>query len=216
MTNLSGIVSLEREHRMFAPMLRICTVVDALVIAMAAMHEKQLSFEHGHRHGILSRQFPTIVGLPMFDPVTALSKGLKPAKIHVMFDDESALPKGGVMVTGFEFDPISLVTPYFVDFLEVNRPWLKSAFGGDRNTWPTLFNFAFIVRNFLVHNGGRVNFDNINAPPVSWYALTYAPSDNGKRCIGIDLIMGDLIILLFEVSNELDRLGCPLPVEVAP
>lgn len=208
MAHPNGHVVLERgQHRMFMPMLKLCTIVDALVTA-AGYHlgrapEKKFN-------GMLARQFPIQVGLPGFDPMYGFSQGLQPAKVHMRFDPAPQSTNYTQYISGFEFDPLALITPYYVDFVEEYKPWLKGRFGGDRNTWPMLFNFAVVIRNFISHTAGNVHFDNRNAPPVTWHNLTYSPANEGQRVLSTDILIRDLIVLLFEMSEELDNLGCPI------
>ena len=45
---------------------------------------------------------------------------------------------------------------------------------------------------------------------MKWYNLQYGPADNGKPVLFNDMALGDFIALLFEMSNELDKLGAPI------
>jgi hypothetical protein len=139
----------------------------------------------------------------------------------------------GVMI-GFKYDPnknnipphygpisiglinieLGLITPIFVDLFEQHRLWLRTRYGGDANAWPSLFNFARLIRNFISHHRGHIHFDNKNAPPVSWHHVVYSPKDEGKLAVGhgADFLPADIIILLVEFSQELDRVGCPFPL----
>ena len=52
---------------------------------------------------------------------------------------------------------------------------------------------------------------NVHIPlVVSWYGLSYGPAQNKKIAIGTDLAFADILILMLEMSDELDRLGCPI------
>jgi hypothetical protein len=46
--------------------------------------------------------------------------------------------------------------------------------------------------------------------PVKWYNLEYSPRDNGKPVLYNDMAIGNFIALLFEMSNELDKLEAPI------
>jgi hypothetical protein len=66
-----------------------------------------------------------------------------------------------------------------------------------------------MARNWIFHHQGVVNFENPKAPPVSWHHLTYGQADRGKLAVGGDLGFAEMVILIFELSDELDRLDCP-------
>lgn len=97
----------------------------------------------------------------------------------------------------------------FLSFYERHRPWLQKHFGGEVDKWPQLFRFAWALRNAITHHEGEVNFENPKCPSVTWNGLTYSPADNGRLVFGPDLGMGDFIVLMLQMSDELDRLGCP-------
>ena len=44
---------------------------------------------------------------------------------------------------------------------------------------------------------------------VEWYHLKYSVNDHG-RDVSLDLCFGDFLILMFEMSDTLDKHGCPI------
>jgi hypothetical protein len=68
--------------------------------------------------------------------------------------------------------------------------------------WPPVLAFCRVVRNAIAHDG-RVRIANAKAPPVSWRGLTYGYGDNGKALLGPGVGTGDLLILLFDLDEEL-------------
>jgi hypothetical protein len=99
----------------------------------------------------------------------------------------------------------------FVEYFEAFRPWLDKNVSRDFYIWPSRWNFARVVRNAIVHNSGRVywNDPKPSSLPISWYGLTYSNATNRRHIIGPDLNVGDLVILLLEMNEALDRAGCP-------
>jgi hypothetical protein len=78
----------------------------------------------------------------------------------------------------------------------------------DLSKWPPVLAFCRVVRNAIAHNG-RVRIDNAKAPPVTWRGLTYSYSDNGLAILGPGVGTGDLLILLFDLDEELNAIGAP-------
>lgn len=64
-------------------------------------------------------------------------------------------------------------------------------------------------RNAMSHKN-VITFKNPNAGNVSWHHISYGPADNGRALIGGGMEIGDVMILLFEVSEELDRQNAPI------
>lgn len=58
------------------------------------------------------------------------------------------------------------------------------------------------------HHGGKVRQDRKN-DPGEWRGITYSAKDNGQQIIGGDLTLGDVIVLMFDLNDELDMLGSP-------
>jgi hypothetical protein len=105
----------------------------------------------------------------------------------------------------------NLIAPVFSEFYESYKDWIHSQSGRRTNNWPPEWRFARVIRNAISH-GGEIVIDNPTEPPASWYGLTYSRADNGRRPIGVrdaDLGIGDLLVLMFEMSDVLDALGCP-------
>jgi hypothetical protein len=104
----------------------------------------------------------------------------------------------------------NLLTPYFVDFWEKYRPWIAGNQPRSPEQWTPPLNFARMMRNWISHHRGRVNFPNPNDSGVTWEHISYYPSDKDKQAFGGDLVLGDLLLLIFEVAEALSALSCPL------
>ena len=103
---------------------------------------------------------------------------------------------------------VSILKPFFVEFYENYIEYLRFNLKSDHTKWPTVWQFGRVIRNASAHN--KICIDDQNFAPVSWHKLTYGPNENGKEIFGHDLEIGDLIILMCEMSDELDRLNVPL------
>lgn len=102
------------------------------------------------------------------------------------------------------------ISTIYVDFYEKHRTWIQTQYSRDAENWPPLFNFARMMRNFISHHAGHVGFTSPKSPSVAWHHLSYSPADTGKLVLGTDVNIGDLLMLFFEIGDELDYLGCPL------
>jgi hypothetical protein len=118
-------------------------------------------------------------------------------------------PQNAQSTSAFEDLLHNAIAPPFVNYYETWNEWLITNVSTDPYQWPTVWNFARIVRNAATH-GYNVNWNNDRAPAISWHHLTYSASDNGRPLIGAELRLGDLLVLMFEMDSELDRLGCPI------
>ena len=206
------------ESRLFDPLHKLILISDSVGIAsIYALLGVVEPIEETPRNATRAEciQFPTIVvRFPVLTALKAVVRGSPLTQFTVAFVERKPpppLPPGRATTTlkGHGAFALSLMTPIYVDFFEKHRRWLRAQFGGDPNSWPMLFNFARALRNFISHNAGRVDFENSKAPAVSWHSLSYAYANNGSLVLGQDIDIGDLIVLLFELGDELDRLGCP-------
>jgi hypothetical protein len=98
-----------------------------------------------------------------------------------------------------------LMGPVFLAFFEPNIEWLNRE---PAHRHPTL-DFGRVIRNAVAHHG-KILFKNQKAESVSWRDLTYGPGDNGRRVIGTDLHMGEIIALMFDCDDVLTALGAPI------
>ena len=82
---------------------------------------------------------------------------------------------------------------------------LIAKYGEKTRPWPPIFQFIRAIRNFISHSSGKVHFDYKNDPAVSWHHLRYSVKDEGRQVIGGDIDIAELIILLVEFGDALDR-----------
>src|SRR5579863_1747923 len=214
-THPSGTVKLTSQHRLFDTMRNLVFIVDALFTAVSAI--KNGADWNGMANGLLpfkSTQFGVTVSLPVGALMPAIVNNKPVRTIWVAFfltkDIGPPLRKTAHTATLPPRILENMITPLYVDFFERYLPWIKANCGGDAYAWSPLLNFGRAVRNWISHHQGCVHFDNCQAGPVNWHHLSYSPADKGRQVVGRDLQFGDMIILLFELADELDRLGCPL------
>lgn len=95
-----------------------------------------------------------------------------------------------------------------VQFYEDFVPWLKLKLGNDHTKFPPVWRFARVVRNAASH--GQVHIKDQSFVPVSWANLTYGPAQDGRQVLGSDLWLGDIFLLMLEMDDALNLLGCPI------
>jgi hypothetical protein len=213
MTTLSGIRVLNKDqHRLFDPLYKLLIIVDGIGLGMAAALLGRI--EQGFYSQATSNEFGLFVKFPYLTPTASLARGEPMIEIAFAFHPTHPQPvldgQTRTTVQGHGQNVLEAVTPVYVDFWEKHRRWIRRTCGTESYKWPPIFEFARMVRNFISHHAGHVHFDNQNAPAVTWHHLRYSSADEGKRVVGTDIQLAELIILLFEIGDELDRLGCPL------
>jgi hypothetical protein len=97
----------------------------------------------------------------------------------------------------------------FVNFIERYQHWTKTKYSQDLTKWPPVINFARLIRNACSHSG-KLTFAKPTSFGGSWHGLTYSAGDDGRRVIGVDLFFPEIVILMLEVGDELDRAGAPV------
>jgi hypothetical protein len=212
-TYLSGIRVLTKgQHRLFDPLHKVLIIVDGIGLGIAAALLGRV--EQGNYSSATSNEFGLLVKFPYLIPTVSIARGQPMAEIAFAFHPNQPEPlaagKTQTTVRGYGDYVLGAVTPVYVDFWEKHRRWVRASCGSESHKWPPLFEFARMVRNFISHHSGHVHFDNPNAPTVAWHHLSYSPTDEGKRVIGAEMQLAELIILLFEMGDQLDQMGCPL------
>jgi len=184
-------------------------MVSSLTIALNYLKTENGKFQPGTYALIECRQFELSVRLAVHGPLELLLEDKSPEWIDVQFEERGALlsPTTPGVIRLAKILP-QIFSPTFVEFFEAYRPCLEARFGHRKN-WPATFRFARAIRNSISHGRGKYLHDR-NDPPVRWHDLAYDGSSNGKTTVGGDLAGGDVIALLFELSDELDALACPI------
>jgi hypothetical protein len=120
------------------------------------------------------------------------------------------MPDGAPFTQGFNGVLWHVITPIFVNFYERHLPWMEKNVG-KQSAWPDTFYFARLIKNSISH-GGKVHFTRDPKRTATWHHLRYDGGDHGKVMIGATGVfsISDLLFLMFDVSDELDGLGCPI------
>jgi hypothetical protein len=215
---------IHKGHRLHGRINNLLITTAAITISVNYIKHKKAEFARGHVANAECKQMELTAVLPVYGPVEAALAGIDPDTIHVDFYiREPAVPPMHISVwaaginkppdlpsLGFVSTMANLVAPIFVEFFENYKGWIGNKYGS-ADKWPPVWQFGRLVRNCASH-GGKIHILNPNAKPVSWYGLTYSHANNGQNILTefkSDLAMGDLIVLMFEMSDLLDQEGCP-------
>jgi len=110
--------------------------------------------------------------------------------------------KCNVPMPGIKNTALQLYSYSYIAFYENIKNKIEMKFGEQPSKWPSILNFARVIRNSFAH-GNIVNFINPRASKVSWENLSLGPVDNGKQVLFSLLGLSDIILLIFEIGNEL-------------
>lgn len=214
MTTLSGSYLIERgKHRLLEPINDICIATDA--ISVAAHHHLKLPVPIDGHLAIECKQIPMNVRLPLSGPVQCALSGTLPKSIELYFHLlPPAPPQYSNTSGGFTGTMNSLYSATLVNLYERNKAFLTKYHGGKKpKEWGDFWRFVWVVRNSCAH--GKLALYDTEVAPVEWRGLKYypAPEDTTKArhvVIGGDLSFGDLLVLMVEMSEELDAIGAPI------
>jgi hypothetical protein len=216
MTYLNGIVRIEPNHRLFEPLRNLLTLTSSVTASAIAFQSGIANPALITGVGIVnSRQFSVDIHIPSKGVMESAIKDVAPKFIELKFVRPGSLrPPSGAQKSGAIFVQlfVTVASTIFASFYEAHKDWMESKAGLTQEVakWPVVLNFGRVVRNFISHSG-RVYFKKQTSAPVSWHHLTYSPADQGRRVIGTELYYPELLILMIEMSDELDALNAPVP-----
>lgn len=204
-------------HRLFQPMLDFQTMSSALQIAFELMRFGPQIFAgrgSGDWMQTVSTPYPNrAVRLSSYAPMAAIAAGQPLIGLRISVTETLSDPADQAFPSNsgipFHAAMLRILIQTFTTFYERWRPHIEAKFGDDINRWPGIFAFARRLRDFLVHSNGLVSFRSANAAAVTWYAVTFAPKDNGRDIMAHDLGVADVLILMFEMDDEMTALGFP-------
>jgi hypothetical protein len=209
MTHLIGKILTEKgKHRLHDRLNNLLIVISSVGIASTYVVEGKVDLTTISFVTLECHQYPTEIRIPFVGPLEIALKNLEPDGIEIDFVAKTTPTKTfAVKSSGFKKVIGSVIGSLLSDFYEANKDWLKGNVSTDPYNWPPVWNFARIVRNAVAHDGA-IYFKSPTAAPVKWYNLQYSPADNTKSVLYMSA--GDLIALMFEMSNELEKLKAPI------
>jgi hypothetical protein len=208
-----GIRITEKDkHRLHDRLNTLLVSVAAITIAFNYVTAGEAKFEVGHVVNVAAKSAGAYMYLPLANVFETALVEKYPEQIEIDFllgqqSDIIPVAKSG----GFISVLTNIFAPVFVKYYETYANWLYSTRGKQIN-WPSVWQFARLVRNSI--HGGKISYGNEKNPaPVTWCGLTYTKAaDEGRQLIGGDMTVGDLVVMLFEMDDELNNLGCPFQV----
>jgi hypothetical protein len=215
------------KHHLYQRLNNYLVLQAALNSALNAYTGRDPIFKNGEYTGIAAKLNDIDVMLPIQGPIELAMKGVRPEFIEIEFRRKVPTPyvfspwaagvqSDGQSTNAFHVMAMNISTPFFVEFYEHYKTAIEKQFV-QRDSWPVIWQFAAIIRNSISHNG-RVWITSKKAKPVTWYGLTYSvknhdistPLSRDPRMTTADLWLGDLLILLFEMAEKLEKAGCPI------
>lgn len=216
MTSNPSVIVTNRNHRLHDRLFTLCISVSALCISSDYLLGRPPRYNDGDAIALECKQADLVVRLPIFGPLELALSNKYPDYIEInvtkkyeclVFTEWAAgLGKRGILIGGFIRIIPHIFSPIFVDFYETYRPWLEKEKGHRRN-WTETWRFARAIRNSVSHGRGEYLHDR-NDPPVTWRNIVYDSSYNGRKTIGGDLTGGDVILLMFDMHEDLNSIGC--------
>lgn len=212
----------EHIKRVASPGDRIFEPVNDLLIILSAIAHAASMMVDGSTHKIarpvmrVRTRWP--LAIPLRGPLEMALTERVPAHIEIgIITDPSelskVLPAAKHRTNGLLGVMSHVIAPIFLMFFERYNDWLDKALGEAVN-WPPTLNFARVVRNSVAH--GKITIRNPAAEPVSWRDLTYSYPDNGRKIVGEDVSVGEIIALIFDASDALDAISAPILGNASP
>lgn len=168
-----------------------------------------------HHNQLACTQFKQDVVLPLVGPVEFALEGKIPSSIEFRVQTHEPYTASIGMTTrtlpGRQIADmvLKILIPYYVEFYEHYAQWLTQNISRDFTKWPAVWQFGRRIRDVTSH-GGKIKINDPNFIPVSWYNLIYGPAQNGQLVFKDQMQAGDLLILMIEMGEELDRHSCPV------
>lgn len=201
-----------RGDRIFAPINDLLIILSALAHATSIMVGGSTHTTEDPVLRVTTRWPDYGFGLPLRGPLEHALSAKTPLAIEIaIIADKSALqePLHNIkhQTPGLQATLAHVISPIFLMFFERYNDWLDATYGDAKN-WPATLNFSRVVRNSIAH--GKIKIRNPAAPSVRWRDLEYGYKDNGHQIIGSDIKLGEMVALIFDVSDALDSLNAPL------
>jgi hypothetical protein len=194
-------------ERLFQPLNDFIIIAAALIYACRSTTDEPVPIREGMNLELHSHNIGVSIVVPLSNAIQfALGKDLPDFIAIGMKQKPDPIPLSKVQTPATDAVMLHLIAPIFLMFFERYNEWL-TANQGDAANWPEALNFARLVRNSIAH--GKINIRNPRALPVKWRGFSYSAADNGRKIIGPDLRVADILYLMFEADEELDRLNAP-------
>jgi hypothetical protein len=204
------VLSFKKGHRLYETISTLVIGASAISISACAVAGQSIPKDINDNMALGGIQIALDVKIPASAFVFAIAlQGRKADEIQLNLIDAQPTPEEANASRGVNEVIKNIFAPAFSEFYEQHKEWMRNNLGRDLTNWPPTLYFGRTIRNCIAHDG-KIRITDTNAKPATWYNLSYSAEDNGREVFFKDLSMGDLLILMLEMSDELDRLGCPL------
>lgn len=217
MTSLRGVRRFAPTDRLFRLIEYLSIYLDMEVYAVCASQGAPIRPPGQHFATLIGKQFAVNVRHSVFLPFPISFTKTVVQNYELEFTSAAYTSPTVVHFSSEKWGEVATLfwNSALVFFYEQHLPWIQDTYGrgaNDRDNWPPLFRFAWLLRNAAVHHHGAINLTDPMVPPVSWHHLKYDHTNGaGTKVFGDAMSMADMLIFLVELSDELDRLGCPHP-----
>jgi hypothetical protein len=144
-----------------------------------------------------------------FSPYTILqpiAKNQWPEKIEFEEKPSNLTPdhfsKFPIKLTSTQLIHCLILQSMFLQYYESVLSDIELLYTTDVNKWPSVLNFARVIRNACAHRG-QIYFLNLNAHSVNWKTLEYTPLDNGRNILFQDITSVEVILLMEDINKVL-------------
>ena len=204
------IHELKPGHRLFQPLYNYLIILSALGHASSLMIGGKTHTEAKPQMRLQTQLGHAFI-LPLRGPLESALQNYPPAAIQIgvvaLNEQSPQIVNPKLVTSGLINVSTQALAPQFLIFFERYNEWM-TATHGDAVNWPSVLNFARVVRNAIAH--GKINIRNQKAPAVAWQIFSYSYADNGRQIIGPDLSAGDIFSLMFDADKALDEIGAPV------
>lgn len=196
------------QSRLFETMRLIVIFIDTFGVAFQSLRGASVTVEEPVAR-LVSKAYPLDVLVRVYSAVVYLVNNKEIDTIELWLSEKTPSPPYTHNVPATSPIFADLIGLAYVKFYEAYLPFIQTKYSSHAKNWPSIFQFAWLLRNAIVHHEGRVNFKNPNFPPITWRGMTYSPQDKGKEMIGAHFHAADCIIFLIELSAQLDTDDAP-------
>lgn len=194
---------LRSQHRFFDSLVEFTASISSLGIALAAQ-------KNGNALRFSPNEFIALTGNPAVAGIefhfypenifSTLADGGWPSKLMLIEHPINQRPVAhSLCLSDLQGIHGAMITSAFIKYYEENRSFTVTKYSENSQNWPSVWKFARVVRNALVHKG-TIKLDKPNAQPVVWRGLSYSNSDNGKAVLYHDVTAVELILLMEDMD----------------
>jgi len=215
-TSLSGIRRFTPKDRLFKLVEYLNIYLDMEVYAFSACQGAPIKPPGRYFATLISKQFSVNVRHAVFLPFPLSFTSTVVQHYEIEFTPAAYASPTLVKFSSDRWGEVATMfwNTALVFFYEQHLWWVHKTYGRgpkDRDNWPSIIRFAWLLRNAAVHHHGAINLTDPKVPPISWHHLKYDHTHAGMKVFGDVMSMADMLIFMVEMSDELDRLGCPQP-----